>query len=155
MQFRKVAETSENAAGPRSSVSLWRKYLNLYTVKLQVIVRMLIHIGNPPCMKLKAPQHIVFAYASAYHNVFVAFECCLRPTRDRYAELPPMASHPVDPDRVHQSEGLQVLNKQHSSFRTSHHNTKTAGHVAIVAKFQATAVGSLQHVWTPCVKWAG
>lgn len=136
MQFRKVAETSENASRPRSSISLWRKYLNLYPVKLQVKVRMLLYSGKPPCMRMKAPQPIIFAHTSAYHNIFVAFECCLRPARNRDAELPPVASHAFYPDRVHLSEGLQVLNKQHASFRTSHHN-KTAGQVAIVTKLQA------------------
>lgn len=68
MQFRKVAETSENAPGPRSSVSLWRKYLNLYTVKLQVTVRLLLHCGQTPCMRMKAPQHSILAHTTTFSS---------------------------------------------------------------------------------------
>ena len=46
IQFRKVAETSENASGSRGSISLRRQYLDLYTVELRANGQTVVFAGT-------------------------------------------------------------------------------------------------------------
>ena len=45
IQFRKMTETSENTSGSRGSISLRRKYLDLYTVELRAKGQTVVHAG--------------------------------------------------------------------------------------------------------------
>ena len=150
MQFCKVAETSENAAGPRSSVSLWRKYLDLYTVKLQAIVRMLLYCMKPPYMRMK-PHNTSLLHILAHTTTFSS------PSSVACVQLGTVTlnCHPW-PAMVlirtgcTRANGLQVLNKQHASFRTLHHNSWTSVYCRRVPRygcwFTATRLNALRQV---------